>query len=232
MLNYGVDKMVCVRRRLQATAGQPRFVHTSSPGGAERRTAAEGFIRDCFRHHYGAEISQFMPQLMSLSNEQDELQAVLGFRHADPGPLFLEHYLDRPVEQLLASRIRQPVDRSHLVEVGNLAVATAGGGRWLITALTAYLSATSAEWVLFTIGPAIYNAFTRMGLELIDLAEARREALPPGERMRWGNYYDQKPRVMAGNIAYGYDKLWSLCQREAPMRELWRNAERAGGEAA
>ncbi len=224
--------MVCVRQRLQAAPGQPRFVHTSLPGVAERRTAAERFIRECFRRHYGAEIGQIMPQLMSLSDEHDALQAVLGFRHADPRPLFLEHYLERPAEQVLASRIRQPVDRMRLVEVGNLAVSSAGGGRWLITALTAYLSTTSAEWVLFTIGPAIRNAFTRMGLELIDLAEARREALPSGERARWGSYYEQRPRVMAGNIAYGYDRLWSRCQQEATMRELWLNAERAGGRAA
>ena len=88
---------------------------------------------------------------------EDGRRAVLGFRYADQAPLFLEHYLERPVEQLLAARLKRPVDRSRLVEVGNLAVTTAGGGRWLITALTAYLSATGSEWALFTIGPALVN---------------------------------------------------------------------------
>jgi hypothetical protein len=173
-----------------------------------------------------------MPLLMSLSDQYDELKAVLGFRYADHTPLFLENYLDRPVEQLLAAKLQRPVVRSRLVEVGNLAVTTPGGGRWLITALTAYLSTTGSEWALFTIGPALYNAFTRLGLELIDLAPAKREDLPLEEQPCWGSYYDQKPRVMAGRIAQGHAVLWSICQQEQAMRELWLRAEQAGKHAA
>jgi hypothetical protein len=172
-----------------------------------------------------------MPTLMGLSDEIGSLQAVLGFRHANHNPLFLEYYLDRPVEQILADKLKAPVDRSRLVEVGNLAVSTSGGGRWLITALTAYLSTIGSEWALFTIGPVLHNAFTRLGLELIDITEARLDALPVEEQGRWGSYYDQKPRVMAGNVAQGHAVLWSLCQREQAMRELWINAEQAGRAA-
>ena len=223
--------MTIARQRMQSSVCQPSFVHTSRPG-AESRLAAERFVAACFQQHYGAEICHYMPLLLSLSDQNDELRAVLGFRYADQAPLFLEHYLERPVEQLLAARLKRPVDRSRLVEVGNLAVTTAGGGRWLITALTAYLSATGSEWALFTIGPALHNAFKRLGLELVDLAPARRESLPSEEQARWGSYYDQNPRVMAGNVQQGHDVLWSLCQQEQPMRELWLRAEQAGRQAA
>lgn len=219
------------RRRPQSAACLPRFIQTSQPG-AEYRQAAERFVSSCFKQHYGAEITHFMPMLMSLSDQHDELKAVLGFRYADHKPLFLENYLERPVEQILSAKIKIPVDRSRLVEVGNLAVNTPGGGRWLITALTAYLSTTGSEWALFTISPLLYNVFSRMGLELVDLAEARREALPPQEQARWGSYYDQKPRVMAGNIAHGHSVLKSICQLEQPMLELWQSAEQAGLQAA
>jgi hypothetical protein len=181
---------------------------------------------------YGAEIRHFMPLLMSLSDQHNELRAVLGFRYADQAPLFLEHYLERPVEQVLAAKLKSPVDRCRLVEVGNLAVTTAGGGRWLITALTAYLSTTGSQWALFTIGPTLYNAFTRLGLRLIDLSEARCDSLPNEEQSHWGRYYDQHPRVMAGNIEHGQEVLWSLCQQEQPLRELWQLAEQAGREVA
>ncbi len=223
--------MATEKRSLHPTACLPRFVQTSCPG-AEYRLAAEQFVSACFKQHYGAEIRHFMPLLMSLSDQHDELKAVLGFRYADDTPLFLENYLDRPVEQLLAARLKRPVDRSSLVEVGNLAVTTPGGGRWLITALTAYLSTTGSEWALFTIGPAMHNAFSRLGLELIDLAPARRESLPLEEQSRWGSYYDQKPRVMAGRIAQGHKVLWDICQQEQAMRELWLHAEQAGKQAA
>lgn len=223
--------MVSQKHRRTPAACEPRFVETSRPGAAFR-LAAERYVRACFKAHYGAEIRHFMPLLMSLSDQQDDLKAVLGFRHADQQPLFLEHYLDRPAEQLLAEKLKSPVDRSRLVEVGNLAVTTAGGGRWLITALTAYLSTTGSEWALFTVGPTLHNAFTRLGLNLIELAEARRDRLPPEEQGCWGSYYEQKPRVMAGNIAYAHRVLWSLCLQEQPMMELWLRAAQAGRRAA
>jgi hypothetical protein len=194
----------------------------------ERRIQAERFVSTCFNRHYGAEIRHFMPLLMSLSDQQKRLRAVLGFRHGGHSPMFLENYLDQPAEQLLAAKLRCPVDRRRLVEVGNLAVTSAGGGRWLITALTAYLSNTSAEWALFTIGPMLCNTFKRLGLELIELAEARLESLPADERGCWGSYYQQRPRVMAGNIAQGHRALWSMCCQEQQMRALWLSAEQAG----
>jgi hypothetical protein len=172
-----------------------------------------------------------MPTLMSLEDANGRVQAVLGFRTADHNPLYLERYLERPVEQVLSEKLNLPIDRARLVEVGNLAVSEAGGGRWLITALTAYLSAIGSEWALFTIGPILYNAFTRMGLDLIDIAEARLDALPVEERRLWGDYYDQKPRVVAGNVAHGHAVLWSLCLQEQPMRELWTKAQQAGQAA-
>jgi hypothetical protein len=210
---------------------QPRWVQTLQPG-MEQRLVAERFISACFKQHYGAEIDHYMPILMSLSDQHQRLKAVLGFRHADHEPLFLESYLDQPVEQLLATRLKLPVDRSCLVEVGNLAIASAGGGRWLITALTAYLSTTGAQWALFTIGSVLHNAFKRLGLELIELAEARRESLPIEEQARWGSYYEQRPKVMAGNIAHGNEVLWSICQQEQSMRELWQRAKQAGRRVA
>jgi hypothetical protein len=219
-----------IQRNIHRT-GLPRFVRSLAPGNPKRQSA-ERFVSNCFNQQYGAEIHQFMPILMSLSNQQDELNGVLGFRTADQTSLFLENYLNRPVEQVLATKLKRPVDRSHLVEVGNLAVNTSGGGRWLITALTAYLSTTRCEWALFTIGPLLRNAFTRLGLQLIDLAPARLESLPPEEHRYWGSYYQQGPRVMAGNVNQGHRVLWSQCQQEQSLRELWLRAELAGRQAA
>ncbi len=223
--------MAVATQRPLSTVCPPTRIQTLRPG-ADYRMVAERFIATCYKGYYGAEIRQFMPLLLSLSDQCDELKAVLGFRYADQTPLFLENYLEQPAEQTLSAKLKIPVDRSRLVEVGNLAVKTIGGGRWLITMLTAYLSATGAEWALFTIAPALQNTFSRMGLELIDLAPAQRESLPLEEQAQWGSYYDQRPRVMAGNIAHGYAVLRSICLWDKPIRELWLNAERAGRQAA
>jgi hypothetical protein len=116
--------------------------------------------------------------------------------------------------------------------VGNLSVANAGGTRWLFTALTAYLSTTHCEWVLFTIGPVLQNAFKRLGFTLIDLAEARRDQLLPEEQAAWGSYYDQKPRVMAGRLADAHAGLWAMCEQEVAMMNLWQQAVEVGSQAA
>jgi hypothetical protein len=216
---------------IPALGSLPTRIQTNPPG-SKQRIVAEQFVHTCFKRYYQADVHYFMPMLLSLSDEQGYLQAVLGFRHANDTPLFLENYLDQPVEQLLASRIHAPVDRSRLLEVGNLAVSASGGGRWLITALTAYLSTKHCEWVLFTIGPLLQNVFSRLGLELIDLAEARKDRLPVEEQAAWGSYYDQKPRVMAGNIAQGYTALLALCEQQGDLKNLWQQALAAGREAA
>jgi hypothetical protein len=210
----------------------PRLVQTLRAGATQKRYGAEQFVSACYKHHYGADIQHFLPLLMTLRDQQEDLLAVLGFCHVDQNSLFLENYLSHPVEQILAAKLKQPVDRTRLVEVGNLAVAAAGGGHWLITALTAYLSTTGSEWALFTIGPVLINTFKRMGLQLIELGEAKPDCLPVEERGRWGSYYDQRPKVMAGNIAHGYQVLRIMCQQEQSMRELWMNAEQAGRQVA
>ncbi|MET0026712.1 MAG: thermostable hemolysin [Candidatus Thiodiazotropha sp.] len=209
----------------------PSRVHNARPD-SPRRKATEDFVQQCFKKHYEADICHFMPNLMSLSDDQDRLQAVLGFRHAGLSPLFLETYLNHPVEQMIAARVLQPVDRSQLVEVGNLSVANPGIIRWLFIALTGYLSTTQCEWVLFTIGPVLQHAFERLGFQMIDLGEARCERLPEADRVTWGRYYDQQPRVLAGRLDQGLRTLGALCEKEVAIMHLWQNAAAMGREAA
>lgn len=90
------------------------------------RATLEGFIKTIFKRAYGAEIKQFMPRLMSLTDQDCGLLAVCGLRQANSGPLFLEHYMDQPVENLLSERTGLPIRREAIVEIGNLAVAEPG----------------------------------------------------------------------------------------------------------
>jgi hypothetical protein len=221
------------RSNLAAQQGEnyPTFVELNGPEDSNR-AQTERYVRLCFNRMYGADIRKFMPVLMSLRNDGGRLLGTLGFRAAQEGPLFLEQYLDRPVEQELASNISRPVDRGGLVEVGNLAVSVSGGGRWLITALTSYLYSAGADWVVFTAGPALRNSFTRLGIELLDLGPAEPERLPPEERSFWGNYYDQKPRVMAGHVPQGHEVMQRRCEVESALMRLWLLAGEKGSLAA
>jgi hypothetical protein len=196
------------------------------------RREIEQFVHECFASFYGADVRHFLPVMMALRDGDGRIQAALGMRPAGQHRLFLENYLDCPIEQRLAIETCSPVDRASVMEVGNLAVSSAGGGRHLITVLTSYLHASGHEWVVFTIGPILRNSFRRLGLPLFDLGPAKAEALDAAEQATWGSYYTQNPRVMAGRVADGYRVLKELCEMEHCLMNLWSQAESIGRLAA
>lgn len=194
---------------------------------AEQRRISEAFIRQQFQTAYGASIQHFMPILLSLKDSDQQLLAALGLRPAANTPLFLEHYLNCPVEQALAASYNEPIDRADVVEVGHLAISEPGAARALITAMTAFLSAGKYQWVVFTIGPVLINSFIKLGLPLTDLGPANITALPEHERESWGTYYQQQPRVMAGRLADTRDFLLQCCVQEQALRKLCLQARQS-----
>jgi len=201
---------------------------------ASGRDAAEVFIREHYAAVYGAQVHRLLPRLMVLRDEDDALLAALGFRRACGGRLFLEHYLDMPVEASLSLRLGRYCPRFSMVEVGNLVAGRAGGARWLIVALTAYLKAAGADWAVFTAVRELRNAFARLGVELVALAPADRGRLPAEEQTRWGRYYDTDPQVMAASVHQSYEALQhylDLKRDRHRLRPLWQEALAAGGAA-
>jgi len=91
------------------------------------RVEPEKFVRDRFRDGWGAEVGELLPWLVGVRDPAGCLTAVAGLRPAATGPLFLEHYLDRPVEEVITARTGAPVAREQIIEMGNLATAHPGG---------------------------------------------------------------------------------------------------------
>ena len=192
------------------------------------RQQAEDFIWQSFQQAYGADIIHFMPYLLTLRGTAGDLLGVLGLRHPGEQALFLEQYLDCPAEAALSAARGETVLREQLIEVGNFAVAAAGGGRWLITTLTAYLYSAGLQWAVFTCGPTLRNAFQRLSIPLIDLGPADPASLSQDELGRWGSYYEQKPRVMAANVAASHAALVERFNRDSSLQALWQEACHAG----
>ena len=177
-------------------AERPFDVHFSRPDAGDR-AEIERFIGDVFRQAYGAKIKRFKPCLMSLRDQDNKLVAACGFRSAALEPLFLETYLDKPIEAVLTERVGFPVKRGDIVEVGNLSVIEPGMARYLIAAIVAQLHATSKQWAAFTAVPLVRNAFIKMELNPVILGDADKNRLSPEEQAEWGSYYEQKPQIMA-----------------------------------
>ena len=174
-----------------------------------RRRDAEDFVREVFFNAYRARLDAFYPLLVSMAYPDGEYAAVAGVRPAGGEALFSEHYLDEPVEKILN------VDRQKIVEIGNLAPASAGQARWLICTLTAFLTGAGFTHVVFTAVPRLKNAFRRMGLPLTRHADARQEQLPERQAAEWGSYYESKPAVYSGDIRVGH-RAFSNIRETAP----------------
>ena len=176
------------------------------PVSEMERGAIERFIALNFRRAYGARLHRFFPEIIAL-RRREELVAACGLRPAGHGPLFLECYLDAPVEHVLSAAARQRVGRGDLVEVGNLAVAHAGVARELIVRLTARLRHQGLRWAVFSAVPALRNNFARLGIPLLTLAPADGNRLPAEERGEWGRYYESAPRVSAVSVQAAHTAL-------------------------
>ncbi|MBB2495187.1 thermostable hemolysin [Aquipseudomonas ullengensis] len=174
--------------------------------GAPARPVLEQFIQARFSEAHGAEVAHFMPELIGLHAADHSLQAVAGARLAEREELFLEQYLNEPVQMRISRLAGRAVPREAIVEVGNLAASSAGSARLIIIAMTSLLARRGLEWVVFTGAASLINSFRRLGLEPLRLCEA--DPLRLGEqRLTWGDYYEQHPQVFAGSITLGFRQL-------------------------
>ena len=170
--------------------------------GADR-AAVETFISECFAENFGCRIEAFMPRLFSLRNRDGDICGAFGLRSANRN-LFLEQYLDTPIEKAIAAHTGGRIKRGTIVEVGHFSGGFPGAARAMIGLLTARLHHEGIEWVAFTGTMGLRNAFFRLGLSPIDIQAATADRLPAEERAAWGSYYDHAPRVLVGNVPEGY----------------------------
>ncbi len=164
------------------------------PPGDRRRAEVEAFIREIYAERFGARLRQFAPLLVARYDEQG-LAAAAGFRPAGGAPLFLERYLDAPVEQLLSP---SPT-RSSIVEVGHLAARRAGQGRSLILGLGPLLAQQGFRWVVSTLTEELRHLFLRLGVAPLALGVADPQRLGD-DAADWGDYYAHRPVVLAGSL--------------------------------
>ena len=189
-----------------AAAVEARYALELVPPGHPARPSLEAFIRAEFARVYGARLHHFCHMLAGHRAADGAWAAALGYTPAADGGLFLEQYLDQPVECAIAAHAGQPIARADVVEVGNLAATDAGAGRKLIVAMTRHLHLQGLVWVTFTATRGLLNSFARLRLAPSVLAEADPARLG-AEGGGWGSYYATRPQVMFGNIGFGHDHL-------------------------
>jgi hypothetical protein len=182
------------------------------PVGHPERARLERLVSRVYARVHGANLRHFHANLLGLKDAEGGQVGVIGCTAAEAGPLFLETYLDLPVEQALARAVGQPVARRDLAEVGNLAGGCPRSAPALVSTLARALHSDRRRWAVFTATASLRRCFKRLGVSLTEIIAADGARLGE-EQAQWGRYYDGDPRVVAVHIP-------GLCSTTAACPEL------------
>jgi hypothetical protein len=165
-----------------------------------QRGAFEGFIEARFAKAYGARIETHYPLIAGLTHPDGAVLAAAGVRFAETKPLFLERYLDQPIDQALAGAFGRPVVRDEVVEIGSLAADGAATTLDLFTRLANWLALDGRRRIaVATVRPELARLLIHSGFNLRLVGAAAAERLGD-EAAQWGSYYDRGPQVFAGEV--------------------------------
>jgi hypothetical protein len=181
------------------TALKPRVIsihHRLRP----ERTRAEAYLEARYAEAFQGHITHHYPTLMSIQDRDGVIHAVVGFRFAARAPLFLEHYLDRPIETSLSDSQGGAVPRHAIAEIGNLASQSPGASLFLFLALAKHLHHQGCTHAAATATRRLRRGFARVGFATRRLAQASASRIANGGA-DWGTYYENDPEVLAGPIA-------------------------------
>lgn len=170
--------------------------HVVGPEAPARREV-ERFIAAVFGQVYAAELTHFMPELVALRDASGVLMAAFGLRNAANEPLFLEKYIDEPIEHLMSRQLGCQISRNEITCIGNLAVANPRNAGVLIAHIVQYSLSLNLPWAVSTVHHSLQNGLIKAGRDLYPLADANPHRLPIEERQKWGSYYRKLPQIVA-----------------------------------
>ena len=192
-LRFDADR---VRRLTAVEPGRISIHHQRRP----ERLRVEAYMEAAYAKAFGGHIRSHFPTLISVQDNDGVIHAAAGFRFAADAPLYLEHYLDLPVETAIAAGLGDRPRRDQIAEIGNLASESPGASLFLFLALAAHLDRRHCTHAVATATRQLRRSFARVGFATTGLTRAEPDRLPDGGA-DWGAYYARDPEVLAGAIA-------------------------------
>lgn len=180
-------------------AARARNYFTLAEPESGMRADLESRIRTGFGQHFQACIEGFMPQL-AVYRHTSGAEGVIGIRNAGTEPLFLESYLEAPIEIALSRCTGFRVQRGQIAEVGQFVISDRDTVPDFFRDLVPFLRSQGFNWVCFTGTKRIRAILARIGFEGLPVATATRDRVRLSAD-NWGTYYDHEPVVIVGNLA-------------------------------
>ena len=178
---------------------RPVEIRVVTQGHVDRRSI-EAFIEEVYRRRHGASITTHYPTLLSLHDAGGDVLGAVGLRSAARDRLFLEQYLQGPVEDAIAETAGRSIARAEIAEVGSLASLGNGASVFLVIAAATFLDSRRFSYAVVTANSAMRRIIRTFGFAHTVLGAARGEELADGGQ-DWGSYYACGPQMLAGPVA-------------------------------
>jgi hypothetical protein len=163
-------------------------------------------IESVYSRVYGAAIRDHYPEICFRADDAGSVVAAAGVRRASAGRLFLESYLDAPIEEVIQSYTDEKVYRDQIVEIGNLVSNQTGQCRSFFKLLCAELHSLGFRYAVATATRPLRRIFQYAGFENHFLAVADPSCVPDGG-VQWGSYYATDPHVVFGCVTDSHVSL-------------------------
>ena len=175
----------------------PEYEFRIAESGSPEHARASALVAAQYLKHFGSTESH-APDSMLCQFLDGALVGCVGFESAESGSLFVEQYLDQPIDIALFG---VPGRRKEVVEIGAFAVEARDHALLLMMELADVLSARQFTTAVCTVTAPVRRCLRKLGIESNRLgpAVADRVDNPVG----WGTYYELQPEVLAGDIADG-----------------------------
>jgi hypothetical protein len=170
-----------------------------------RVAAARQLIERRYAAVHGATPATDYPHFCLIEGRDDGPTAALGFRLAESERLFLEAYLDAPIEDAVSAALGMLICRHRIVEIGAHA-SERSRATMALWARTARHLAGVADVAVAVLTEPLREMFVRLGIPIREICDADPKRLS-SRGQQWGRYYEQNPKVCAGLIAPALPRL-------------------------
>lgn len=162
------------------------------------------YIEQQYARCYNAKITCDYDDLIVVRDRNKQPLAAAGFRAAGMAEkqqsLYLESYLDQPLECLLSEQYQTEIKREELVEIGNFVATNNRAAFILMQHLWSWLQSHGYIYALLTCTELLERRLRGLPVTVLSTAQASRVSNP----QQWGSYYQQNPKVMVGKLSH-YD---------------------------
>ncbi|MBE0370567.1 thermostable hemolysin [Pseudoalteromonas aurantia] len=155
--------------------------------GQRGRTELEEAVRIGFSHAFQAMVYEFYPLLSQLKLPQG--QCTLGLRFASNSELFIEQYLDAPIENYLP----QAESRRTIAELGNLHSTYRRATVSHFIVVTMALLSSQVRFLAFTGTEQVRQLMSSLEIPICELSKAEPRRVTTAHH--YGRYYQANPKA-------------------------------------